>query len=239
MAKTLAQIEIGVRRYAGDDTIVLSTDPGLHILNSTYREIASQLTWGEFIQTKNAVSIAAVADTITVTDQEDYGWSFNTVAVVRFVDVKAVEIETTATSDTYTLLVPPETELDWNLAGQQSSGLPRMYRRKNSSVSGAAGGDVLSIRPTPSAVEAGGDIKVTGLIEPTELSATSDTTKFLVLSADDALEKIVAAIFQQRKGDTVGSQSNIQNAATILQKLHTSEVVTKELIGNIVDSQSI
>jgi hypothetical protein len=237
MAKTLQQIEVGVRRYAGDDAIVLSTDPGLHILNSVYRDIASQMPWGEFNQTLALRPFGTGSDAITIDGQENYEWSFNSVAVVRFLDVKAVEVETASASDKYTLLSPPETELDWNLASQQSAGLPRMYRRSNQSVSGSAKGDVLLMRPAPSSVEAGGDIKVSGIIEPTDLSSTSDTTKFLVKSADDALEKILAAVFQQRKGETAGSQSNIQNATTILQKILSEEAVTKELINSIVGGQ--
>ena len=247
MAKTLEEIEISVRRYAGDDTIVLTTDPGNSIFNAVYRDIASQLPWAEFRvkkrfrRTTAAYTTAASADQLyedTVLGKEHYQWSFESVplactAIVhnRFIDVKAIELTVSGP----VILVPPESEMDWNLAGGPTTAIaqPRMYMREYDATRTM---DAIAIRPRPSV--AGLPLYATGIIEPEELTALTDRTRFIVRAADDALERVVAAVFQNRRGDGNAASSNIQNATSILQRLHNREVATKELVTNIVRGQS-
>ena len=219
MAKTLTQIETLVQFNARDDSIALTTDPGLSIANSIYRAVASLLPWPEFRKT-----VSTTATTLTTTG--NYAWVTTNV----FGDVRSVEVGATATDATFQLLVSPPTELDWNLASKQANTIPVYYVRHNT-----GGADKVELRPNPS--YAGASIKVTGIVEPTDLVNGSSVTDFLTSSADDALAHLIAASFAVRDGFAPLAQVNTQRATEILQKIFGAEQVPAESIRNLTGQQ--
>lgn len=215
MAKTLTEIETLVKFFARDDSITLTTDPGLSIVNSIYRALASLLPWSEFRKTVSSTAV-------TITGTNLYAW----VTTNAFSDVKSVEVETTATSSVFQRLVIPETEWDWNLAAQTANTRPVYYMRVNSS------GNKVEIRPAPD--YSGGAIQVIGIVEPSDLTIGGSTTDFLLSSADDALAYIISASFAIRDGFGDLAQINTQRATEILQKIFSVEQVPKETINMLV-----
>jgi hypothetical protein len=141
MTRTLTNIQTSVRFYGRDDSIDLTTDPGLTVSNTVYRGLAAAFDWPEMH--RRAVTVG-----VTVADQESYLWSGEDFP--NFLDVKSVEIKslsydppTTSTSVfgvsslteptaryTWKHIYPPPNEFEWDEAGRRTSvDTPQYYKR--------------------------------------------------------------------------------------------------------------
>jgi hypothetical protein len=236
MAKTLAQIQTLVRYNARDDSIDLTTTTNLAIVNETYRELISQLPWPEYLR-------KAILTSQTVADQEEYQWTGASFPI--FLDVNYIEIlslsydKDTTDSDifntntitsataryTYKAVWPPPNEWEWNLAGRRTSvDQPLWYKRLNNGTN-----DVVALRPTPSVT--GYNIRVVGVIEPTALTGSSDTTGFISNQADEAFAHLVAANLATRDGFNDIATWNTNKTNSILKGLFQDEQITTEEIS--------
>lgn len=90
----------------------------------------------------------------------------------------------------------------------------------------------LALRPAPST--AGYTIRVTGVIEPTELSTPSSATIFLQSSADDALEYLLAASWSFKIKNIAQGELEIQRAVVRLSSIFSDEQVTTETIRGLI-----
>jgi hypothetical protein len=222
MAKTLAAIQKNARFSAKNEQLVITNGHGLTAFNSIYRSVANSLPWPE-------LRVTSTSSTVTVSAQSTaYAWIAATTAV--FIDVKAVEVETTASSSVFNLLVSPPTESEWSEAAKDTDSMPAYYLRYRSGAS-----NLLEIRPAPSAAVAGGSINITGIIEPTELSLESSTTVFLASTADDVLAYLVAADDLMTRGKTTEANNLFEKATKILRKIFNDELVPDELVREMVN----
>jgi beta-galactosidase GanA len=233
MAKTLTQIETQVRRLSGNDTIVLSADPGLAMANRIYRKMASSFEWPELYQRANLA-------TTTTADTGEYEWDSS---MPVFADIKAVEINsiahgvavfgtavfgvdsfsTTTGQYSFKKVNQPPNEWQWNLAGQKSSqATPDFYRRF---LDGSI--NKIELRPAPS--ESGRTIRVSGVVEPTELTSGDSTTVFLQSIADDALASLVAFTYSK-------DLKCLQEGASLLQAIWGKEKATEENVKELVNA---
>ena len=81
MAKTLAELQIGVRHHARDDSLVLTDTNTLASVNRIYRNLASLLPWPEL--RRQDTSITTISGTTT------YNWP----TTINFLDIRSVEIQ--------------------------------------------------------------------------------------------------------------------------------------------------
>jgi len=238
MARTLTLIETGVQYLAKDTAIVLTTasSSALKAVNRIYRGLVLALPWGEY--TQEDTSLTTTADTTR------YTWP----STVVFADVKSIEIlgDNTQVHDTglglfdtvtyqaattdYRTVHKPPTERDWVEAGQRpSQRSPEFWKMVN--VSGVM---KLELRPAPTTSSQ--TIRITGIIEPTELTAGSSTTLFLQSSADDALEHLIASDILMHDGMAQEGAQALQKGQGILQQLFTKDQVTMELVKEVVNA---
>lgn len=241
MAKTLRDIETSVRDIVQDDKVVLTAGFGLKMFNQVYRNLVAKFPWPERIVSDEITST-------TVPNQESYAWTAS--GFPTFMDVTAVEMKTptdaspTPKTDvfgvssytestqgtTFKLIPPAPNELEWSIAGRlPAQQTPRYYRR----IYDAA--NKISFRPVPST--SGYAIKITGVVEPTELTTqtgTTGTTIFLQRAADDALEHLLAASWLFKYKNIDQGNFEMSRASDILQTIFTNEKITSETIKDIV-----
>lgn len=237
MAKTLREIETAVKDITQDNKVVLSVSYGLKMFNRIYRSLVAKYPWPE--QTRTAALTSS-----TVADQESYAWTGT--SFPTFLDVRTVEMLTpsdaapTTSSDVFgssTLTSPTGTsykvipvapnEFEWNLAGRlPAQQTPRWHKRLYGSANS------VSFRPIPST--SGYAIRITGITEPTELTAAAGTTIFIQSSADDALEHLIAAawLFKFKNNDQANLET--QRAADILNTIFVNEQITTEDIQDMI-----
>lgn len=236
MAKTLTEIETAVKDITQDNKVVLNASYGLKMTNRVYRSLVAKFPWPE--QTRTAALTSA-----TVADQESYAWTGTSFPV--FLDVRTVEVNTPSdtapttssavfgsntltdpTGSSYKAIPEAPNEFEWNLAGRlPAQKTPRYHRRLYGSANS------VSFRPIPST--SGYAIRITGITEPTELTASAGTTIFIQSSADDALEHLISAAWLFKYGDAQRANLETQRAADILNTIFTKENITVEDIKDI------
>lgn len=234
MARTLNDIEKNVKEITQNDKAVISIGDGLKMFNRTYRSLVGKFPWPEFLVR------GQILETTTI-DQELYEWDSS---MPDFLNVHNVVInsandypptaESTILGSTSLIdggsgfnekeLIVPPNEYEWILAGKQPSvDTPRYYKRLSQS-----GTNYIAIRPTPSAPNY--PITVTGIEEPDELLTFSDSTTFILSTADDALEYMVSANWLLTRGSEAGNLA-LQRAVNILQPIFKQELITTETIS--------
>ena len=234
MAKTLDQIQESVRVKARDGDLTLNTSINLTQVNSIYRRMTAAAPWSEL---RRRASLAAA----TVADQQEYTWD---TAMPRFTDVISVEIQnasidnsvfgeivfgvdtftSSSVGDTWKRIVPAPSEYEKNLAARMASeAIPRFYELFHDGTDNKIG-----LYPAPSA--SGDAVRVTGIIEPDELTGLGSGTIFLSKDADDAFEWLIAGHFIEVHGtDAQYSAQAKQTGASIISRLLGVEVTPEEL----------
>jgi len=219
MAKFWSEIQVGVRHNARDDSIDLTTDPGLARANSIYRKLALALPWPELRITTASAEVTAATGV--------YNWPTSSV----FTDVVALEIQgASSASASRNLLISPESEYEWNLAAKQVNTIPVYYVRK-----AVSGTDSFELRPVPSYDVTEG-VQITGYTEPSAYDGTTpaaNPTVFLQKTADDVLELLIAADWLAQQGDPNFATFQIQQATQILQRMFGKELVPAEIVSGI------
>jgi len=234
MAKTLNQIQDSVRVKARNGDLALSTSANLTQVNSVYRRMTNAAPWREL---RRQGTLAAA----TVADQNNYTWDS---ALPKFTDITMVEIEnasidnavfgeavfgvdtftTSTVGDTWKRISPAPSEYEKNLASRMSSeATPRYYDLFHDGTNNKVG-----LFPAPSAT--GDAIRITGIIEPDELTGLGSPTIFLSKDADDAFEWLLAGHFINVDGtDPQYAQAASQKGASIISRLLGVEVTPEEL----------
>ena len=238
MAKTLANIQKSVKDIVQDEKAVFTDGFGRTMFNSIYRSLVAKFDWPE-LSKRSAITSQTVAD------QEDYTWTGTSFPV--FLDIKSVEVESlsndepTTSSDvfgtstlteatarnTYKMIQQAPNEFEWNLAGRRASvKTPIWFKLYYTSAT------QVSLRPAPSIT--GYNIRVTGTIEPTELTTPAGTTIFLQSSADDALEHMLAAAWLFKLKNETQANIELQRAASRLNAVFQDEQITTETIKGLI-----
>ena len=234
MAKTLSQIQDSVRVKARDGAITLDDSVNLPQVNSIYRRMTNASSWREL---RRQGTLAAV----TVAAQQAYTWDSS---MPKFTDITMIEIEnasvdnsvfgelvwgvdtftSSSVGDTFKRIAPAPSEYEKSIAARMASeAIPRFYDLYHDGTNNKIG-----LYPAPSA--SGDAIRVTGIIEPDELTGLGSGTIFISKDADDAFEWLIAAHFIDIAGtDPQFVQTSQQKGATIISKLLGVEVTPEEL----------
>lgn len=226
MARTVADLELGVRFHSGDNALSLTSATNLGVLNRVYRRMATVLEWPEFL----------VEDTSLTTVAGQSSYTFPALAATVPVVLYSVEMEGRhgtyslfgeslfgdsffgAGSVEYRRIAEPPSELLWADAGiRDAVDWPWYYRR-----TGTGATDNIEFRPAPAT--AGRSIRIRGMRQPTVLTGSSSTTEFYSDVADDALEKLFAAEYAKREGFTQVHQEQLTEANFLLSGLFNREV---------------
>ena len=232
MAKTLTQIQTGVRYNARDDSIDLTDTTLLAIVNRIYRRMSAALPFPELTRRENLNTTTADQNSYSIDGLTNKYTDFKVVEILN----NALDVDTFGTivfginkftssaSTTYKSIHPPATEQDWDIAGRTTSQqIPDYYRRLHDGTN-----NIIEFRPAPST--ASQQIRVTGIIEPSELTAASSTTIFLLKEADEVFEHLIAAEIIDREGtDPNYANTNRQQASGLLTRLFGVENVPEEL----------
>lgn len=218
MTATLTEIEALVQHYTRNKSrdIDSSATP-LAVTNKIYRSLVASFPWPEFKTTVNL-------STSTTSGTEEYAWSFATSE--KFLNVTSIEVGSDASDTQFLLMIPPTTERIWSEAGKAANGQPVYYSRKYIS-----GSNVIALRPIPSYTAA--TIKVTGIYEPTALTE-GGSTNFILTSADDALALLIAADWNIHDGFPDLVSANMSNAEILLKSIWGNEMVTREILYNLL-----
>lgn len=205
MADTLTNIQTDYRFWSNvsDGTIVSGI--GLRIFNTVYQGMFSPdfeiggikigRLWPEGTQEDTSLTM--------VVGQEQYTW----VTSPKFKEPIWVEGLDSNTNEPYPILWAPDMNT-WSAYDRVGNSRPLYCRLIN--VSGTI---KLALRPTP--VKTDG-IRITGLIEITELTQGSDSTIFLNKNSDRALSMLVAATFKAKRGESGRALELINQAKGLL-----------------------
>jgi hypothetical protein len=245
--RTVEKIEELVRRYARDTTITLSVSTGLDTLNAVYRRVCKMYKWPEFRNTLTSFTLSTVSGdgtyswfvmdggdstTTSWTHEADGGDSTTTTWALEaddsggasgwgeYYNIVSVEVETSATSDEYKMVLVPRSESEWNITAKDTNSIPTYYMRHDS-------GDenIIEFRPIPNYT--GGKIKITGYLEPVPLLNESSTTIFLSSIPDAAISKLVAAEYLFNKGQYDKHKTYTIEAIDSLTKLTGKEKIPR------------
>ncbi len=213
--KLLSELQTGVQQKGRETNLSLSTADNLTQVNSMYRGFASALPWPELTVEDTSISTSA-------TDGRE-SWPTD----LAFLDVLAVEIQDGDDSDDYRMIHPVPDMRKLNRSRRKAKqSVPDFYFRLR-----VAGVDKVELVPVPKYT--GKTVRITGIKEPNDLVSENSRTVFLLKLADDALEHIIAAHFQEIDGMTEGAGINLNNATRILRQIFGKEVVPDDLSRQI------
>lgn len=206
MATTLTNIQTDVRFWADNDSLSITSGTNLRIFNQTYQSMFSPdftmfgvrigRRWQE--ATREDTSLTMVVGT------EQYNWPTSP----DFKEPYFIEgLDTNANNEPYP--IPQASSMsEWSFYDDDNNAQPAVHR-----IIDVAGTLKLALRPKPDQTDG---IRITGLIEVTELTQGSDSTIFKNLNADRALAMLVAAQFQAKWGDTSRAVALVQMARGLL-----------------------
>ena len=217
MAETLTNIQTDARFWANDSLLdITSNADNLRIFNMIYQGFSNPefdllgvkigRRWPEFTQEDTSLTM--------VVSQEQYDWPTSPVFIEPFW-VEGLDVNNS--NEPYPITGAPDM-LIWSAFDDTSDDTPLYYRLIN--VSGTI---KLALRPTPLRTDG---IRITGLVEVTELTGGSDSTVFLNNSADKALGMCVAAMFKLKRQEVGEAQKLVSMAASLLPKNDTGAVLT-------------
>lgn len=215
MAKSVSDIQDGMRFKGAEDTITVTEGEGLRNLNNIYRRVAAILPWPELMQEDTA---------LTTTAATRYTWPASPV----FLDLRMVEIQDGDDNNFYKPFWPAS-DMNTLAAARRKlvQSVPDFYFRMTI-------GRVQKIELVPGPKYSSKTIRRTGIVEPAELKGADGETVFTQYIADDALEHTLAGYYQERDGFMDRAAANFRNAQEIWQKLFGKEIVPDELVRRIV-----
>ena len=215
MAKSVSDIQSGMRFKGAEDSILVTEGEGLRNLNDVYRGLAAALPWPEFTREDTSIQTAS---------GNRYDW----VSSVVFLDVMAFEIQDGEDGNKYKIVFPAADMNSLNKSrNKNKQSVPDFYWRFYT-------GTTHQVELAPGPKFSGKTIRVTGIIEPDELQDGNSETMFIQRAADDAMEWLLASMYQQRDGMLDRAQISMKNAQETLQRLFGRELVPDELIHRIV-----
>lgn len=231
MATTIANLQTRIRFEARDDDLDFATDDSAspttptdnrQILNMNYRRVVMLLRSYELYDEDVTIP--------TVDAQAAYTWPTGK----TFWDVISVEIQNPAKNLKYKLVPKIEDMAEFAEHRARKDGFPLGYRRSSSS-----GTDQIVFAPAPNFV---GTIRISGLIEPTDLLYTGgspSTTVFVSTLADDALVYLTAATFANKRNFPTRAQILKQKAAEVLSAVAGREISLAEIFDGGANQQNV
>lgn len=209
MAETVTAIQTKVRWESRDSSFSLTDTNGLSLTNTIYRRLAAIIPWPELHRTDTSAATALNTEAVT--------WPS-----VKFIDVTQIEMQDPSDSSDYKTIVPARTELEWSLEREKTATFPTMYKRGNDGTQ-----NVIQFAPAPTAAAL--SIRITGQIEPTEVTAGASETVFISQTPDDALAYLIAADVADKRNQPQRSQALVRKAAELLSAVSGREITPAEL----------
>lgn len=215
MADTLANIQEDYRHWVNVRNADIESGQGLRVFNAIYQGMFSEeflllgikigRRWPE--ATREDTSLTMVAGT------EQYTWPTSPVFKPGFY----IEgLDASASNEPY----PIEQAIDmdeWSALDDSNNATPYRYRLID-----VAGTVKLALRPKPDSADG---IRITGLIEVTELTGPTTSTIFLNKNADRALAKFVAADYKSKRGDSSRAMELVHEGLGFLPRRNYTPVL--------------
>jgi hypothetical protein len=126
----------------------------------------------------------------------------------------------------YRTIVPARTELEWSILREQEVGYPQVYKRGHDGTQ-----NVLMFAPKPNTSSL--TVRITGQIEPTELSASSSQTVFIGNTPDDIMAFLIAADVADKRNQPGRAQALVGRAAELLSTIAGREITPSELKSSV------
>lgn len=192
MADSLTNIQTDARFWANDGQLdIISDSAGLRLFNMAYQGLCTPdfkllgvsigRRWPETTREDTSLTM--------VVSQEQYTWPTSPV----FVDPTWIEgLDTNNSNAPYPIHWAPDMTT-WSLYDEVGDAEPLYCRLID--VSGTL---KLALRPTPVRTDG---IRITGLIQITELTVGANTTIFRNYNTDKALSILVAALYKMKRGE--------------------------------------
>lgn len=209
MSDTVSNIETRVQWLARDSAFSLTDTTGLQIINYVYRRLAAIIPWAEFNRTDTSASTTAGQEAVT--------WP-----AVKFIDVTQVEMQDPDDNLNYHEIVPVRTEVEFSELRRQQPSFPEVYKRSYDGTQ-----NVVQFAPAP---ETGSlTVRITGQVEPTDVTAGASMTTFIGYTPDDILAHMIAAdvCYKRNQADRAGQLLSV--AAELLSGIAGKEITPAEL----------
>ena len=213
MSDTITNIQVKVRWESRDSAFDLTDTTGLAVTNMVYRRLGALIPWSELNRTDETAS--------TTANQEAVTWPS-----VKYVDVIGVELQDPNNNAKYRGIVPARTELEWSVLRELPAGFPEVYKRTHDGTQ-----NIIQFAPKPATGSL--TMRVTGQVEPTEVTAAASTTIFIGEAPDDALAYMIAADVSDKRNQPQRSMSLMRKAAEILSTIAGREVTPAELKSDV------
>lgn len=215
MVDTLINIQSDFRFWADAESEILTTGTNLRIFNTVYQGMFSPdyMLLGVNIGRRWPEGTREDTSLTMVVSQEQYTWP----TTPKYKEPIWVEGTDSSTSEPYPILWAPDMNT-WSAFDRVGNSRPLYCRLID--VSGTV---KLALRPTP--VKTDG-IRITGLIEITELTDGTKSTIFLNKNSDRALAMLIAATFKAKRGDTGRALELINQAKGLLPINDTTPSLT-------------
>ena len=215
MAKSVSELQDGMRFKGAEDSLLITSGEGLENLNNVYRKMAAVLPWPELLREDTA---------IVTTSAVRLTWPLEPV----YLDLQLLEIQDGDDGDDYKPIFPAAdmSSLSDSRRKKKQS-VPDFYLRMSTA-------ELQQIEFAPGPKYRGKTVRRLGIIEPVPLEGTSSYTVFQQRIADDALEWMLAGMYQERDGFVQQAALRYQRAQEIFQQLFGKELVPDELVRRIV-----
>ena len=215
MSKTLAQIQTVVRFESRDESIDLSSSELLPLVNLIYRRIGNLGEWAELVRTDTSLT--------TTAGTNSYTWPS-----VSFSNVSLIEIQHPDLGMRYESVPAASGEALWAKYRKWENEFPVLYKREHNGTN-----NLVSFAPTPDVSSL--TIRITGVIEPPELTSSGDATIWIQSSMDDAMAYLISADIAAKRGYPQRSQELVARAAEVLGRLAGREITPAELRTGVVE----
>jgi hypothetical protein len=209
MADTVSNIETRVKWLSRDTAFSLIDTTGLEITNYVYRRLAAMIPWPEFNRTDTSAS--------TTANQEAVTWPS-----VKFIDVTQIEIQDPDDNLNYHEVVPLRTEVEFSELRRRQPSFPEVYKRSHDGTQ-----NVVQFAPAPQTGSL--TIRITGQVEPSEVTAGASTTNFIGYTPDDILAHMIAADICNKRNQEARANQLLSVAAELMTGIAGREVTPSEL----------
>ena len=208
MSDTVLNIQEDVRFWANNKTELVESGQGLRLFNQTYQGmflpdyriagIKIGRRWPE--ATQEDTSLTMVAGT------EQYAWPTSPVFRSGFY---LEGLDASASNEPYTIWQAIDMD-EWSALDDSNNATPSRYRLID--VSGTV---MLAIRRKPDSADG---IRITGMVEVTEMTGPTSVTIFLNKDSDRALAMFIAAELKGKRGDGGYAAQLAQNGVALLPR---------------------
>lgn len=215
MADTVTGIETKVKFLARDENYSLTDTEGLSNVNRVYRRLSAIIPWSELNRSDETASTTSGSESVT--------WP-----ATKFIDVTLVEMQNPQDNNKYYDIAPVTTEVEFSQLRRNDNGFPEAYKRFNDGTQ-----NVVLFAPAPDTGSL--TVRITGQIEPDELTAGSSTTVFIGYTPDDILAYLVASDIMSKRNQPERAMELLQMASELLSTIAGREITPKEIKPDIAN----